>query len=252
LPIISGAEPFFLPGGPEGVLLVHGFTGSPSEMLLLGEYLNKLGYTVLGPRLCGHGTTVEDMAKTRWQHWYSAVEDGYHILKSVTREVTVAGLSMGGLLALKLAVDYPVGKVVTLSAPVFLTEKRLRFLPIYQLFRDYVPKKRKKLPVDLRYTINYEAAPLRSLSSLIEFIKHVDGLLPEVRVPALVVQSRAEHTVKPESAEHIYERLGSESKSIFWLERSGHIVTLDRERDAVFAVVADFLANCHQMEERKK
>ncbi|MBP2650881.1 MAG: Carboxylesterase [Firmicutes bacterium] len=243
MPIVSGAEPFFLPGEDKGVLLVHGFTGSPSEMLLLGEHLNQLGYTVLGPRLCGHGTNVEDMARTNWLHWYGAVEDGYYILKAVTKSVAVVGLSMGGLLALKLAHEYPVSKVAALSAPIFINERRLPLLPIYRLFKKFVLKKRRKLPVDIRYSVNYDATPLSSLTSLLEFIKHVDKLLPEIKVPALVIQSRREHTVKPESAEYIYSRLGSRHKQLVWLERSGHIVTLDIERNKVFDCVSEFLAD---------
>jgi len=241
LPIISGAEPFFLPGGNKGALLVHGFTGSPSEMRLLGEYLNRLGYTVLAPRLCGHGTMVEEMARTAWPHWYSGVEDGYHILKSVTDSVDVIGLSMGGLLVLKLAAEYPVSKVVSLSTPIFIAAKRLQLLPIYRLFREFVPKKRRRLPVDQKYSVNYDVTPLRSLSSLLALVKHVDKLLPSVKAPALIVQSRSEHTVKPASAEFIYNRLGSMEKRLMWLERSGHIVTLDIEREKVFECVAAFL-----------
>ena len=241
MPIISGAEPFFLPGGNKGVLLVHGFTGSPSEMRLMGDYLNRLGYTVLGPRLCGHGTSVEEMARTAWPHWYSGVEDGYHILKSITDSVDVVGLSMGGLLGLKLAAEYPVSKVIALSTPIFIAEKRLPLLPIYRLFRDFIPKRRRRLPVDQKYSVNYDTTPLSSLSSLLALVKHVDSLLPLVKAPTLVIQSRSEHTVKPESAEHIYDRLGSLEKRLVWLERSGHIVTLDIEREKVFECVAGFL-----------
>lgn len=64
--ILAGAEPFFLPGGEKGVLLIHGFTGLPAELLLMGEALNKQGFTVLGVRLAGHGTTVEDMSHMTW------------------------------------------------------------------------------------------------------------------------------------------------------------------------------------------
>lgn len=240
--IIPGAEPFFFPGGNKGVLLVHGFTGSPSEMRLLGEYLHTLGYTVLGPRLSGHGTSETDMAQTGWQHWYSDVEDGYYLLKSVCQEVYAAGLSMGGLLTLKLAAEYPVTKLASLSAPIFLADKRLPLLPIYRLFRGYVPKRRRKMDVADRYNVSYGQTPLASLQSLLELIKHVEALIPEVEAPALVMQSRNEHTVLPESASHIYDRLGSRDKEIVWLDRSGHVITLDIEREHVYRTISDFFA----------
>lgn len=239
--ILQGAEPFLLPGGKQGVLLVHGFTGSPSEMRLLGEYLNKVGYTVLAPRLCGHGTNSAEMAATNWVHWYSAVEDGYYLLKALCSEIYVVGLSMGGLLSLKLASEYPVTKLVSMAAPIYINDRRLPLLPVYRLFRNYVPKKRKKMDVDSLYSVGYDETPLSSLSSLLELIKHVDRLLPAITVPALVIQSRAEHTVLPASAVHIYKTLGSQEKKLIWLEKSGHIVTLDIERENVFEHITDFL-----------
>lgn len=239
--IIQGAEPFLLPGGRQGVLLIHGFTGSPAEMRLLGEHLNREGYTVLAPRLSGHGTSAADMAKTAWPHWYGAVEDGYHILRNLCDRIHVVGLSMGGLMALKLAAEYPVGRLVSLAAPIYINERRLPLLPLYRLFRNYAPKKRKKMEVDPQYNIGYDETPLASLSSLLSLIKQVDSLLPSVTVPVLIIQSKNEHTVRPESASHIYRALGSREKKLIWLTKSGHVVTLDNEREQVFAEVTRFL-----------
>lgn len=239
---MKGAEPFFLPGGEQGVLLIHGFTGSPAEMRLLGEFLHGKGYTVFAPRLCGHGTRVEELSKTKWFHWYSGVEDGYHILQSLCKSVAVVGLSMGGLLAFMLAAEYPVAKVVSLSTPIYIADKRLGLLPMYRVFREYVPKKRK-VYMDLapKYSVGYHATPLSSLTSLVELIQQVDRLLPTVKVPALIVQARWEHTVQPRSAKHIYDRIGSSEKQLIWLEKSGHIVTLDVEREQVFKHIIEFL-----------
>ena len=239
--IVKGAEPFLLPGGKKGVLLVHGFTGSPSEMRLLGDYLQKQGYTVLAPRLCGHGTSVAEMAATGWPQWYDAVQDGYHLLQGLCSRISVVGLSMGGLLSLKLAVDYPVEKVACLSAPIYIADRRLPMLRLVRMFRKYVPKKRRRMEVDPLYSICYEQTPLSSLSSLLALIKHVDKALPDMDKPVLIMQSRREHTVQPRSAQHIYDRVGSADKRLIWLEKSGHIITLDIERDLVFHSINDFL-----------
>ena len=239
---MEGAEPFFLPGGEQGVLLIHGFTGSPGEIRLLGEYLHQKGYTVLAPRLCGHGATVEEMSKTRWSHWYAGVEDGYHILKSLCKYIAVVGLSMGGLLALKLGSEYPVDCLVSLSTPIYIVDKRLDMLPVYRVFREFVPKKRRVYAgIKPKYSAGYNATPLSSLSSLLDLIQHVDSLLPKITIPLLIMQARFEHTVEPKSASHIYDKVGSKDKKIIWLEKSGHIITLDVEREQVFEEVADWI-----------
>lgn len=241
---MEGAEPFFLPGGASGVLLIHGFTGSPAEMRLLGDFLHKEGYTVLAPRLAGHGTIVEDMANTKWPHWYSSVEDAYHILRAICNNITVIGLSMGGLLTFKLAAEYQVDRIVSLSTSIFIADKRLDMLPVYRMFRDFVPKKRKiYADIEPKYSVGYAATPLSSLSSLLDLIEHVDSLLPIIQTPLLIVQGRQDHTVQPRSAEYIYDRVASNEKTLMWLEKSGHIVTIDIEREQIFRKISEFLRN---------
>lgn len=239
--ILKGAEPFFFPGGDHGVLLSHGFTGSPSEMRLLGEYLSKLGYSVYGPRLPGHGTHYQDMEKTNWRQWYGAVEDGFHILQGICQEVSVVGLSMGGILSLLLASEYPVKRVASLSAPIYIADQRIKWLNWYRLFYRYAPKGKRKMPVSPEHYVGYNRTPLRSLDSLLELIQHVKSRLPMIRTPLLIAQSKAEHTVRPESADYIFRHVGSVDKELFWLEQSGHIVTLDTEKELVFKKVAEFL-----------
>lgn len=239
--VMKGAEPFLLPGGNRGVLLTHGFTGSPSEMRLLGKFLQAKGFTVLAPRLLGHGSTVEEMAQTSWPHWYAAVEDGYHLLSGLCKEINSVGLSMGGLLSLKLASEYKVNKIAVLSAPIHIADKRLPLLPVYSKFRGFIPKRRKRMNVDPIYSVSYNAIPLRSLNSLMQLIKSMEEVLPCITAPALVMQSKAEHTVIPDSAQYIYDRLPNPDKKLIWLEHSGHILTLDTEREKVFHAVAEWL-----------
>lgn len=240
--IMEGAEPFFLPGGDRGIILIHGFTGSPAEVRLLGEFLHSEGYTVLAPRLCGHGTTVEEMANTKWPHWYSAVEDAYHMIKSLCTSVSVIGLSMGGLLAFKLAAEYQVDKIISLSTPIFIADKRLDMLPVYRMFRAFVPKKRKVYAdIGPQYSVGYTATPLSSLSSLLDLIGHADRLLPAMQAPVLIVQSHRDHTVEPRSAEYIFDKIASPQKTLLWLEKSGHLVTIDIEHEHVFQKISEFL-----------
>lgn len=241
LAIMRGAEPFLLPGGERGVLLIHGFTGAPAEMRLLGEYLHGRGFTVLGPRLAGHGSSPAEMAGTRWPHWYGDVEDGYHLLRGLCREVSVVGLSMGGLLALKLAAEHSVDRLAVVNAPIYLLDKRLPLLPFYRLFRNFQRQEKRRLAVNERYSVSYDYMPLSCVVSLLELIGNVDGLLPSIFRPALLIQSRHDRTVRPESVLHIHSRLGSRDKKIVWLERSGHVATIDVEHERLFRYIDSFL-----------
>lgn len=241
--ILDGAEPFILSGGKRGVLLVHGFTGTPAEMFLLGKHLNEQGYTVLAPRLCGHGTNLEEMAKTDWVNWYHSVCDGYHLLKSICEEIDVVGMSMGGILSLKLAMENKLNKVVTLSAPIHITNRGVDLLPpIEECVGKYVPKKRRKFSDEAQqYCITYDRTPIACVHHLLHIIKLVSVQLGELKNRLLVVQSINDHTVIPDSANFIYDNAGSEKKELLWLEESGHLVTLDKEREKVFEKIVNFL-----------
>lgn len=241
LQIMPGAEPFLLKGSLSGVLLLHGFTGTPAEMRLLGESLHHKGHTVLAVRLPGHGTCVEDMESTNWRHWYGAAVDGLHLLNGLCTKISVVGLSMGGLLSLKLAAEYPVDRVAALSTPIFLTARRLPLLPLYRAFRRFIPKRRRDYDIDPQYYVGYDHTPLSCLASLMELIQSVQADLPTIHCPTLLIQSRREHTVRPESASYILDHLGAKDKELFWLQKSGHVITVDIERQIVFDKVAEFL-----------
>src|SRR5512134_2216381 len=120
--IIPTAEPFFFLGDSSkpACLLIHGFTGAPKEMRWMGDYLHQRGYTCLGVRLAGHATDPEDMVRARWTDWTASVEDGYQLLRGVTENIVLAGLSMGGVLALLMSTRLNVRGVVTMSAPARL------------------------------------------------------------------------------------------------------------------------------------
>ncbi len=242
--ILKGAEPFLLPGSTKGVLLIHGFTGSPSEMVLLGNDLYRQGYTVLGTRLTGHGTSVEEMAITDWHEWYHSACDGYYLLRGICSEISVIGLSMGGLLAMRLGIDFPVKKVVSLSAPIFIAnEKNLRLLPPKERsVGRYQRKNRRFLPeLAERYMVSYNRMPLLSVHHLLDVINDTKKILPKLDKPILIVQSDNDHTVNPKSGQYIYDHVGSREKILYKLSLSGHLVTLDIEHDKLFREIKRFL-----------
>ncbi len=243
--VIAGAEPFYFAGGATAVLLVHGFTGSPSEMRLYGEALAREGFTVLAVRLAGHGTMPEDMERTTAEDWMDAVLDGYALLSSDARieRIAVAGLSMGALLALGLSMLRKVWRVVSVAAPIFIQEEReLSMLPPREACPGiFQPKRTRALPVEPRYRIGYTRMPLLSIHELLAVIAKMKDALPEVTAPLLVIQGGEDRTVKPESARYIMERAGSAQKRLVMLPRAGHRLVIGVERERAFAETIAFL-----------
>ena len=244
--IMEGAETFLLEGSNgRAVLHLHGYTGTTSEMRPLGEYLHSLGYTVLCPRLPGHGTSVEDLKETVASQWVAAAKLGYAILAKKYQQIYVAGLSMGGLLAMVIAATEKVEKAAFLATPIFLQDKRAPFLPILRYFIHYLPKHKRNYHEMQQYCQAYDRMPTKPLTSLFALIKTCKKeLVQKITAPCLVLQSKIEHTVDPKSAQYIYDHLGTakEAKKLLWFEKSGHILTLDLEHAMVFQAVADFFA----------
>jgi carboxylesterase len=242
--IIPTAEPFFFPGDEVGILLVHGFTGTPKEMLTMGEFLAAQGHTVLGIRLPGHATQPQDMLRMRWVDWLYAVEDGYHLLNSAGRKVFIMGLSMGGILTLTAAARLPVEGAVAMSTPFNLpADPRMAYVKYLALVKPYVPKGPSDWhdPIMAQEHVDYPEYPTRCIAELRDLIEVMRQSLPQIQAPVLLVHSRGDGGVPPENMTQIYEKLGSEDKSMVWLEQSGHVVTRDLEREKVFEAALAFV-----------
>ncbi|MHB1406530.1 MAG: alpha/beta hydrolase [Desulfitobacteriaceae bacterium] len=232
-------EPFYFPGGSTGCLLLHGFTGSPSEMRPLGEFLHAHGWTILGPKLSGHGSTPEELSSTGWEDWTRDAETGALRLREVCARVIAVGLSMGGLLALNLASRGFVNGVISMNAPMILQDWRVKFAHLYQPFKKYVDKPSER---ELERFV-YERVPVAALTSLNRGIRQTRQELKAIRSPVLLMQSITDETVQPQSVELIASEIarGSRKPRIIYWEKSGHILTLGPEREQIAAEVARFI-----------
>ena len=252
-------EPFYYPGNSVGCLLIHGFSGSPSEMILLGERLAACGYTVLGIRLSGHGTTPEELSKTGWKQWTADVERGVKQLRECCTFVVAVGLSMGGLLALHLAESGLVDAVASLNAPIRLKDWRISHSKFYRSFLPYVGKGGEDVKVN-RVTLSemaarsespavriqderfsYDIVPSSALASLVSGIKAVRKRLNLIVCPTLLMQSMKDETVWPISAEIIKNGIGKVSAEVVQWQNSGHLLTMGQERELVAVKVGNFI-----------
>lgn len=242
--MIDGGESFFLKGGSSGVLLIHGFTGLPAELFLLGQFLNREGFTVLCMRLAGHATDENNLMRTTREDWFNSVLDGFYILRGACDEIFVVGHSMGGLLTLKLASEQSVSKIVTLAAPIFIDDGMgLKNLPPREFCGNAcVVQPRRKLN-DVPQAANdvYKKTPLVSVHELLDLIAEVKNILPKVTAPILIMHGEEDHTAQPRSARFIMDNIGSERKFITTVANSGHLLPLDENREFVFEEILSFI-----------
>lgn len=246
-------QPFLLEGGDHGVLLLHGFTGSAAHMRLIGEGLHAHGFTVMGVNLPGHATYMDDMANFTWEDWLNAAKEGFMALKNRCRYQSVAGLSMGGCLTLLLAQQMQPTAIATISAPMAV---RQRLLPLAGLAAPFVPhilwrsREHSPYPVDDRYDYGYPGFPTRSGTDLHRLIRMARRDLHAVQCPLLVVQSRKDETIAPESAEVILAGVGSSKKGMLWLDNVPHVCTISPEHPAITAAIAETFRMAEQNEAR--
>ncbi|MCC6300199.1 MAG: alpha/beta fold hydrolase [Anaerolineales bacterium] len=249
--IIETAEPFFFLGDPAkpACLLIHGFTGAPKEMRWLGEYLHQQGYTCLGIRLTGHATKPEDMIRSRYTDWMASVEDGYHLLRGVSDRIFLVGLSMGGALALLMSTRLKVEGVAALSTPYRLPrDYPIWLLDLVSLFQKYVAKG-SGTPgsgwfdqAAYREQVSYPKNPVRSSAELKKLILEMRAALPKVNVPVLLMHSRDDKYVLPESMDKIHAALvNAQGATKLSIGGSGHVVTRDAARHQVFESVLEFV-----------
>ena len=237
---------FFIEGGRVGALLIHGFTGAPTEMRGLGDYLAARGYTVSGPLLPGHGTTVEDLAGRKWTEWAAAVRVAYDELRTHCDQLFVAGMSLGTLLTLNLVAEQPAAGIVLVSPAIFFSNPLAKISWIANLVPLNVPQDTAGSdlvdPEADKRAWCYEVIPGRAAHQVTLLNRRVRRLLPSVTVPALVVMSRGDSQLKYESGPYVIDTIGSMDNELLTLDNSGHNVMVDAERERVWERTTGFMS----------
>jgi carboxylesterase len=226
-----------------GVLLCHGFTGGPSSMRPWAEHLNGLGYAVSVPLWPGHGTSWQHLNATTYADWYTAAEAAFEKLQTECDEMYVAGLSMGGCLALNLAIDKgrDVAGVVLVNPSVISARKDLKLLPVLKHVVPAFPAIGSDIKKSGVVERAYPKTPLKATHSMFQGKRAVRARLPEVTQPLLMFRSRVDHVVDPSSGRVIMTSVSSRDLTERLLEDSYHVATLDNDAPAIFAESADFI-----------
>jgi len=240
-------RPFVMEGGRVGCLLVHGFTGSPAEMRLLGEYLHGCGLTVSAPLLAGHGTEPEDLNRVSWQDWVASAQKALEALRARCDTLFVGGLSMGSLVAIHLAAGHKDLAGIMLYSPALKAANKLLYLtPILRhLVRQWPgePEEETDLldPEAPGRLWHYETMPVAGAHELLKMQHATRRLLGRVHTPAIIFYSTRDTSIDPAAPRIILDRLGSSDKELVILHNSGHCMTVDGEREAIFARTYGFI-----------
>ncbi len=243
-PLSVPARPELTGGRRIGVLLSHGFTGSPASMRPWGEHLAGLGYAVEVPRLPGHGTTWQEMNRTTWDDWYGELSRVFDNLCIDNDAVVLAGLSMGGALVLRLAADHPdrVAGVVVVNPAVATKRLDVRLLPVLKHLVPSFPGITNDIKKPGVQEYGYVRSPLKAAHSMMQAWPPLVADLPRVTAPLLYFRSTVDKVVDGLSQPLITRTVSSSEIIERPLENSYHVATLDNDAPRIFDESAAFIA----------
>jgi carboxylesterase len=243
-PMSASATPDLTGGRPIGVLLVHGFTGSPASMRPWADALAERGYAVEVPLLPGHGTRWQDLNQVAWGDWYDTASAALDRLLADCEAVVVAGLSMGGSVALRLAEERPgdVAGIVLVNPFLSSNRKELVALPVLQRVVPSLAGVINDMKKPGQDEHGYPRLPLKGLFQVTRMWKAVVPDLPKVTQPLLYFQSREDHVIDQSSRDTVLSAVSSRDVTHRVLEDSYHVATLDHDAETIFAESADFVA----------
>lgn len=235
-------KPFTFKAGKRAVLLLHGFTGTSADVRMLGRFLEKKGYTCHAPHYKGHAVPPEELVHTGPNDWWQDVINGFEHLKNLGyNEIAVAGLSLGGVFSLKLGYTVPIKGIIPMCAPMYIKSEETMYQGILEYAREYKNhegKSPEQIEEEMRH---FEKKPMKTLKALQALIADVRDNVDLIYTPTFVVQARHDKMINTDSANIIYNKVESDFKEIKWYEQSGHVITLDQERNQLHEDVYNFL-----------
>ncbi|MCI2252917.1 carboxylesterase [Domibacillus sp. PGB-M46] len=234
--------PFTFEAGKRAVLLLHGFTGNSSDVRMIGRFLEKNGYTSHAPHYKGHAVPPEELVKTGPEDWWKDVEEGYqHLLNLGYEEIAVCGLSLGGVFALKLGYTKPVKGIIPMCAPMAMKDEQTMYNGVVEYARGFKKFEGKSADVIEKEIEAFKQTPMNTLAALRELVQDVRSHIDHIYAPVFVVQARNDKMIDTNSANVIFEGVETDEKQLKWYEESGHVITLDKEKEQLHADILAFL-----------
>ena len=264
---------YFKGNREEGVFLVHGLTGTPNEMLFLADHFHKEGYSSFCPVLYKHGRPLKVLKHCSWEDFYYFLKKDFMEFKDSlpSRKVFVGGLSMGALLSLLLAYDFPndIAGVMVLAPTLFYDGWNMSwariFLPFVYLtplkycfyFKEETPYGIKSMAIR-QYVENYYRRagledlekvdkygypfiPVSLMYQLSRLAKYLVKRIGSIKMPVQIIQAENDDLASVKNSQFIYQRIGSDDKEMLFLKDSYHVITADKERGKVFSYMKKFV-----------
>jgi carboxylesterase len=237
------AEPLSVDGGRIGVLLSHGFTGSPASMKPWGQDLAERGFSVRVPRLPGHGTDWRDLNRVGWDDWYAELDAALTELRTRCDRVAVCGLSMGGALGLRLAELRPgdVDALVLVNPAIAQRHWQLHLVPFLKHIVPSMPGIGNDIKKPGADEVGYQRTPLRALHTFMRAWPMIQADLGAITAPLLVFRSVDDHVVDATSLGLIQDGVSTPVAEFISMTDSYHVATLDFDAQLIFDRSADFL-----------
>jgi carboxylesterase len=241
--ILPGAEPYHHEGGPVGVLLCHGFTGTPQSLRPWAEHLAAAGLTVELPLKPGHGTRWRDLQVTTWEDWYAEDAKALDRLRERCDTVFVAGLSMGGGMALRLAEQRgdQIAGLILVNPSVQPDRQALKLVPALRHIVPSLPPIASDIKKEGSHELGYDRLPVKALYSMTRFWRTVEPDLPKVTQPVLLFHSPEDHVVHPKNSATVLAKISSTDVTDVELHESYHVATLDNDAPRIFDGSLEFI-----------
>jgi carboxylesterase len=251
--ISSSGKPFLLPGGPFGCLLIHDFASAPQETCWLGTQLNEAGFTVLAIRLSGHGTISTDLKRARFSDWIACVEDGFTILRHQCDKLVAIGISMGGALGLIASVKCGIDGVVAISTPYNIppisNNKSLRVLMLLMQFIGLGQRPILKTPFSDKLgalftpeRLSYPSVPPRVILEVNELFKEMQRILPNVSIPALLIEADSARNGDTPQTTEILDHLTTKRTKVLRIRQSDSKDVMLQEQERITSAIIRFVA----------
>jgi len=227
-----------------GIVLVHGFTGSPAAMRPWAHFLNERGYTVRVPRLPGHGTKWQDLNEVSWQEWPDRAAKDVEELLGKCERVFIFALSMGGATSIQVAHRYgdKIAGLVFVNPMITIKGPAIHFAPIVAKLTP----KMKAVGGDIKKPgaseWSYDALPTKGVLQLNALLKDSRAKLPEIKAPFMIFHSKDDHVLPVYNTEIYMDEIGSSQKQRIELINSYHVATVDYDQDFIFENSLQMLA----------